>query len=214
MITFLICISVLVVGYFVYGTFVEKKFGADKNRETPAITKQDGVDFVPLKPGKIFLIQFLNIAGLGPIFGAIAGALWGPIAFLWIVFGCIFAGAVHDYFSGMLSIRHGGESIPEIVGKYLGNGVRQFMRIFAVILLILVGVVFVKGPATIMHELTGVNVAVLIAAIFVYYLLATMIPIDKLIGKVYPLFGISLLIMAVGLFISLLFHDHRFSCLN
>ncbi|MCG6190495.1 carbon starvation CstA family protein [Maribellus maritimus] len=214
MITFLICIFILIVGYFLYGTYVEKKFGADKNRETPAIAKQDGVDFVPLKTGKIFLIQFLNIAGLGPIFGAIAGALWGPIAFVWIVFGCIFAGAVHDYFSGMLSIRHDGESVPEIVGKYLGNGVRQFMRIFAVVLLILVGVVFVKGPATIMYELTGINVAILIAAIFIYYILATMIPIDKLIGKVYPLFGISLLIMAIGLFISLLLGDYRIPELN
>lgn len=208
MITFLICIAILIGGYFVYGSFVEKKFGADSNRETPAITKEDGVDFVPLKLHKIFLIQFLNIAGLGPIFGAIAGALWGPVAFLWIVFGCIFAGSVHDYFSGMLSIRHGGESIPEIVGKYLGNGVKQFMRLFAVVLLILVGVVFVKGPATILQGLTGANISILVAAIFAYYLLATMIPIDKLIGKIYPLFGLSLLIMAVGLFVALLFQGY------
>ncbi|GAA3615338.1 carbon starvation CstA family protein [Flavivirga amylovorans] len=208
MITFLVCIAVLILGYFIYGNYVEKQFGIDVNRKTPAITKQDGVDYVPLKLGKIFLIQFLNIAGLGPIFGAIAGALWGPVAFLWIVFGCIFGGVVHDYFSGMLSIRHGGDSIPEIVGKYLGGGVRQFMRVFAVVLLILVGVVFVKGPATILQELTGVNVSILIGAIFVYYLLATMIPIDKLIGKVYPLFGASLLIMAIGLFGGLLFQGY------
>ncbi len=205
MITFLLSILILILGYFIYGKFVEKIFGADPNRDTPAITKQDGVDYVPLKLHKIFLIQFLNIAGLGPIFGAIAGALWGPVAFLWIVFGCIFAGAVHDYFSGMLSIRHGGESIPEIVGQYLGNGIKQFMRLFAVVLLLLVGVVFVKGPATILNGLTGANVSIIVAFIFLYYLLATLIPIDKLIGKIYPLFGLSLLIMAVGLFFALLF---------
>lgn len=208
MISFLLSIITLIVAYFVYGKYVEKQFGADPSLETPAITKQDGVDFVPMKLGKIFLIQFLNIAGLGPIFGAIAGALWGPVAFLWIVFGCIFAGAVHDYFSGMLAIRHGGASIPEIVGKYLGNGVKQFMRVFSVILLILVGVVFVKGPATILNGLTGVDVTILITVIFLYYLLATMIPIDKLIGKIYPLFGLSLLVMAVGLFGALLIEDY------
>ncbi len=208
MITFILCIMALVAAYFIYGAFIEKKFGADPNRETPAISKQDGVDFVPLKPGKIFLIQFLNIAGLGPIFGAIAGALWGPIAFLWIVFGCIFAGAVHDYFSGMMSIRHGGDSIPEIVGKYLGAGIKHFMRVFAVVLLILVGVVFIKGPATILNGLTGLNTTMLTVAIVIYYLLATMVPIDKLIGKVYPVFGLSLLIMAVGLFIGLIVEDY------
>jgi len=208
MITFILCIAALVAAYFIYGAFIEKRFGADPNRETPAITKQDGVDFVPLKPGKIFLIQFLNIAGLGPIFGAIAGALWGPVAFLWIVFGCIFAGAVHDYFSGMMSIRHGGDSIPEIVGKYLGAGVKHFMRVFAVVLLILVGVVFIKGPATILNGLTGVNTTILTVSIVIYYLLATMVPIDKLIGKIYPVFGLSLLIMAVGLFVGLLVEDY------
>ncbi|OEJ99008.1 carbon starvation protein CstA [Flavivirga aquatica] len=208
MISFLISILILVLGYFVYGNYIEKKFGVDTKRPTPAIYKEDGVDFVPLSLGKIFLIQFLNIAGLGPIFGAIAGALWGPVAFLWIVFGSIFAGAVHDYFSGMLSVRHDGDSIPEIVGKYLGTGVKYFMRIFSVVLLILVGVVFVKGPATILQELTGLNVSLLVGIIFIYYLLATMIPIDKLIGKVYPIFGLSLLIMAVGLFFALIFQDY------
>lgn len=203
MITFFICIGILVAAYFLYGGFIEKQFGADPSRPTPAHTMKDGVDFVLLPRWKIFLIQFLNIAGLGPIFGAIAGALWGPVAFIWIVLGCIFAGAVHDYFSGMLSIRHGGASIPEIVGKYLGTGVKNFMRVFAVGLLILVGVVFVKGPASILHGITGLDVSILIAAIFIYYLLATMIPIDKLIGKVYPIFGLSLLIMAVGITISM-----------
>lgn len=208
MISFIICIAILILGYYIYGNYIERKFGADPERTTPAISKEDGVDFVPLPLSKIFLIQFLNIAGLGPIFGAIAGALWGPVAFLWIVFGSIFAGAVHDYFSGMLSIRHDGDSIPEIVGEYLGTGIKYFMRIFSVVLLILVGVVFVKGPATILHELTGMGTSILVIIIFVYYLLATMIPIDKLIGKVYPLFGASLLIMAIGLFFALLFQDY------
>jgi len=205
MITFLLCLATLVAGYFIYGTYIEKKFGADPSRPTPAVAMNDGVDYVPLKPGKVFLIQFLNIAGLGPIFGAIAGALWGPVAFIWIVIGCIFAGSVYDYLSGMLSVRHQGASIPEIVGKYLGNGVRQFMRLFSVVLLILVGVVFVKGPATILQGMTGANLTFLVVAIFAYYLLATLIPVDKLIGKIYPVFGISLLVMAVGLFFSLLF---------
>jgi carbon starvation protein CstA len=208
MISFLISILILVAGYFIYGNYVERKFGADSSRETPAISKEDGVDFVPLKLGKIFLIQFLNIAGLGPIFGAIAGALWGPVAFLWIVFGSVFAGSVHDYLSGMLSVRHGGDSIPEIVGVYLGKSVKQFMRVFAVLLLILVGVVFVVGPATILQELTGTDTSILIVIIFIYYLLATILPIDKLIGKIYPLFGLSLLIMAVGLFGALLFEGY------
>ena len=130
MITFILSIVALVLGYLIYGKFVEKKFGVEDDKPTPAIAKEDGVDFVPLSWGKIFLIQFLNIAGLGPIFGAIAGALWGPVAFLWIVFGCIFAGGVHDYFSGMLSVRHGGASIPEVVGQYLGKGFKNFMRVF------------------------------------------------------------------------------------
>ncbi|MFD3157495.1 carbon starvation protein A [Haloimpatiens sp. FM7330] len=199
MITFLISIVLLIIGYFVYGKFVEKTFGADDNIKTPAVRLEDGVDYVPLPGWKIFLIQFLNIAGLGPIFGAIAGALWGPVAFLWIVIGCIFAGGVHDFFSGMLSIRNDGASISEVVGKYLGNGFRQFMRVFSVVLLVLVGVVFVKGPATILSNLTNVSsVEIFVYAIFVYYLIATVVPVDKLIGKIYPLFGLALLVMAIG----------------
>ncbi|MCD4737378.1 MAG: carbon starvation protein A, partial [Bacteroidales bacterium] len=209
MITFIISIMLLVISYFVYGSLVERKFGADPGKLTPAYRKTDGVDFVPLKPGKIFLIQFLNIAGLGPIFGAIAGAMWGPVAFIWIVGGSVFMGAVHDYFSGMLSVRHDGASIPEVVGYYLGKPVQYFMRFFAVVLLILVGVVFVKGPASILKEVTGFNVSILVAVIFVYYLLATMIPIDKLIGKIYPVFGLSLLIMAVGIIVALVFGDYK-----
>jgi len=205
MITFILSILALILGYLFYSKFVERMFGADPNKTTPAISKKDGVDFVPMSWKKIFLIQFLNIAGLGPIFGAIAGALWGPVAFIWIVVGCIFGGAVHDYFSGMLSIRHGGSSIPEVVGKYLGGGFKIFMRLFSIVLLVLVGVVFIKGPAAILTGLTGMDISVLIGIIFLYYVLATMIPIDKLIGKIYPIFGISLLIMAFGIAISLIF---------
>lgn len=209
MVTFFICIIALILGYVVYGKFVERKFDADPESITPAIAKEDGVDFVPMNWKKIFLIQFLNIAGLGPIFGAIAGALWGPVAFLWIVFGSIFAGGVHDYFSGMLSVRHGGASIPEVVGKYLGPIFKNFMRVFSVVLLVLVGVVFIKGPASILNGLTGFNISILIGAIFLYYVLATMIPIDKLIGKIYPIFGLCLLIMALGIAGALIFGGYH-----
>ncbi|WP_432662233.1 carbon starvation protein A [Wukongibacter baidiensis] len=199
MVTFITSIIVLILGYFIYGKFVEKVFGISDSKETPAISMEDGVDYIPMSWPRIFLIQFLNIAGLGPIFGAIAGALWGPAAFLWIVFGCIFAGATHDYFSGMLSIRHKGTSVSEIVGIYLGNNAKQVMRVFSVVLLILVGVVFVKGPAGLLSNLTGMNATIWVGIIIAYYLLATVLPVDKLIGKIYPLFGASLLIMAVGI---------------
>ncbi|MEG1255364.1 carbon starvation protein A [Clostridium sp.] len=209
MVSFILAIIALIVGYFIYGEIVEKAFGADEKIKTPAVRLEDGVDFVKMPGYKIFLIQFLNIAGLGPIFGAIAGAMWGPAAFLWIVFGCIFAGGVHDYFSGMLSVRHDGASIPEVVGQYLGKGFKNFMRVFSVILLVLVGVVFVTGPASILKGLTGLNITVLIYAIFAYYLLATMVPIDKLIGKIYPIFGICLLVMAVGVGGALIFGGYN-----
>ncbi|GAA0182374.1 carbon starvation protein A [Clostridium sediminicola] len=199
MISFLLSILALVLGYFIYGKMVEKIFGADENRATPAKEINDGVDYVEMDWKKVFLIQFLNIAGLGPIFGAIAGALWGPIAFLWIVLGSIFAGAVHDYFAGMLSVRHGGETIAEIVGRYLGIGAKNLMRIFSVVLLILVGVVFINGPAGLLQSMTGINKFIFLGIIIVYYLLATVLPVDKLIGKVYPIFGAALLIMGVGI---------------
>ena len=203
MTSFLIALVVLIGGYFIYGQMVERWFGAEPERETPAITMEDGVDFVPLRSWyKIFLIQFLNIAGLGPIFGAIMGALYGPAAFLWIVFGCIFAGAVHDYFSGMLSIRHQGKSIPEVVGDYLGEGARKFMRAFSVVLLTLVGVVFMMGPAGLLANLGGQGIlaqtSFWLAIILAYYFIATVLPVDKLISRVYPVFGAALLIMAVG----------------
>lgn len=209
MISFLTAIIVLILGYVIYGAFVEKVFGINTDLKTPATESEDGVDYVPMDWKKIFLIQFLNIAGLGPIFGAIAGALWGPAAFLWIVFGCIFAGAVHDYFSGMLSIRHKGASISEIVGIYLGSGVKQVMRVFSVVLLVLVGTVFMSGPAGLLSNLTGVSIKAWVGIIIVYYFLATILPVDKIIGKIYPLFGAALIIMAVGIGGGLIFKGYQ-----
>lgn len=203
MITFFIAIVALLLGYFVYSTIMEKIFVIDPSRATPATTMADGVDYVVMPAWRIFLIQFLNIAGLGPIFGAVAGAMWGPVAFLWIVLGCIFAGAVHDYFSGMLSLRHNGKSISEISGMYLGTGVKQFMRAFTVMLMLMVGAVFVMGPARILDDMTGqaMGMTIWVGIIFIYYVLATLLPVDKVIGKLYPVFGFTLLFMAVGIFI-------------
>ena len=198
MITFTIAIVTLIIGFIYYGRFVERFFGADDQRPTPAIQMQDGVDYTPMPTWKVFTIQFLNIAGLGPIFGAILGAMYGPVAYIWIVLGAIFMGAVHDYFSGMLSIRNGGASIPEIVGKYLGKGFQNFLRIFSLLLLIFVGVAFVSGPAGLLATLTNGGLTAWLYAIFAYYLIATLLPINKIIGRIYPLFGIALLIMAIG----------------
>lgn len=211
MISFVLSIGALVLGYFTYGKFMERIFGVDKDRETPAVRLRDEVDFMTLPSWKVFLIQFLNIAGLGPIFGAIAGAMFGPSAFLWIVLGSIFAGAVHDYFSGMLSIRHDGLSISEVVGIYLGPTAKQFMRLFSVVLLIFVGTVFLVGPAKIIDGMTGNmwNVWIWVAIILVYYVLSTLLPIDKLISKLYPIFGVAMLLMAIGLLIALFFGDYH-----
>lgn len=199
MMSFIISLIALIVGYFTYGKFVEKVFGIDENRKTPAVRMADGVDYVEIDWKKAFLIQFLNIAGLGPIFGAIAGALWGPVAFLWIVFGCIFAGATHDFLSGMLSVRHDGATIAEIVGYYLGENAKKVMRVFSVVLLVLVGVVFVTGPADILANLTGKPSLMWVGIIILYYMAATVLPVDKLIGKIYPLFGACLIIMGIGI---------------
>ena len=209
---FILAAVALVAGYYVYGTIVDKMFGADPNRRTPAITKADGVDFVEMSPAKIWLIQLLNIAGLGPVFGPILGALYGPAALLWIVLGSIFAGAVHDYFAGMLSMRYGGTNVPNIVGYNLGNAFKQFMRVFAVVLLVLVGVVFVTGPALLLAKLTPawMNYTFWLAVIFVYYFLATIMPIDKIIGRLYPLFGAILIIMAVGITTMLFWDGYEF----
>ncbi|WP_113671850.1 carbon starvation protein A [Vallitalea guaymasensis] len=203
MISFLLSIVALVLGYVFYGKFVEKIFGMDENRKTPAVTMKDGVDYVPIAWKKAFLVQFLNIAGLGPIFGAVAGALWGPVAFLWIVLGCILAGATHDYFAGMLSVRHNGETVAEIVGRYLGTSAKNAMRIFSVVLLLLVGVVFVNGPAGILENLTGINKMIWVGLIIVYYLCATVLPVDKIIAKIYPIFGAALIIMGIGIIIGI-----------
>ncbi len=202
MISLLLSIVVLILGYFVYGRFVERVFGPD-DRVTPAISKADGGDYVVLPSWKVFMIQFLNIAGTGPIFGAIMGAKFGPAAYLWIVFGCIFAGATHDYLSGMLSLRNGGVGLPELIGKYLGKFSRQLMLVFSIFLLIMVGSVFVYSPAEILQRLGGTS-SMWIVIIFVYYVIATMLPIDKLIGKIYPFFAFSILFMAVGMLVMLL----------
>lgn len=208
MISFLIALGVLIGGYFVYGTLVSKIFGENDARKTPVHTKADGVDYVAMPSWKIFLIQFLNIAGLGPIFGAIMGVMYGPAAFLWIVLGTIFAGGVHDYLSGMMSLREGGASLPEIVGGQLGNKTKNIMRGFALMLMILVGAVFVYNPADLLARMTpeGFDSLFWVAAIFIYYMAATMLPIDKLIGKLYPLFGFALLFMAVGIGVMICVH--------
>ncbi len=205
MITFIISLLTLVVGYFLYGTLAERVFGVDASRPTPAIANPDGIDYVPLPWWKIFLIQFLNIAGLGPIFGAIMGIMFGPAAFIWIVLGTLLAGAVHDYMSGMMSVRQNGASLPEIVGAQLGIPVKQFMRCFTVVLMLLVGAVFVSGPADLLVNITDGAISRMgwIWIVFGYYVLATLLPIDKLIGRFYPIFGFALLFMAVGIMISL-----------
>ena len=209
MITFFVAIAVLIVGYFLYGKLAERIFGIDKNRVTPAVSMADGVDYIPMKPWRIFMIQFLNIAGVGPICGAIMGAQFGTASFLWIVFGSIFAGAVHDFFAGMISLRNKGCSLPEIHGDYLGKGVKQFMRGFMVILMILVGVVFVNTPATLLntHFTPGWNIYIWVGIILVYYLIATLLPIDKVIGRIYPIFGILLLGMAVAIVVAFIYYQ-------
>ena len=193
----------LVAGYLFYGKLVERIFSPDPSRVTPALSMQDGVDYIPLPTWKIFMIQFLNIAGTGPIFGAIMGAKFGPSAYLWIVLGCIFAGAVHDYLSGMLSIRNGGAGLPELIGKYLGQNTKKVMLVFTVFLMLMVGAVFVYSPALILGNMTqdyiGNSVYVWCGIIFLYYLIATLMPIDKIIGKIYPIFAFAIIFMAVAL---------------
>ena len=201
MITFTLSLLALVIGYLVYGKFIERVFGPD-DRLTPAVEKADGVDYIVLPGWKIFMIQFLNIAGTGPIFGAIMGAKFGPAAYLWIVLGCIFAGAVHDFLSGMLSMRNGGAGLPELVGKYLGGTTKNVMLVFSVFLLMMVGAVFVYSPALILGDLCGEGntwVYIWCGIIFAYYIIATMLPVDKIIGRIYPLFAVSMLFMAVAL---------------
>ena len=205
MLSFFLCLAILICGYLFYGKFVDGIFSPD-DRETPAVAINDGVDYVVLPQWKLFMIQLLNIAGLGPIFGAISGAMWGPVVYLWITFGTVFAGAVHDYFAGMLSERNNGASISEVTGIYLGQTMKNVMRVFSVILLVMVGTVFAVGPAGLLVKLIGtsgatgllVNKIFWLAVIMIYYFIATFISVDKVIGKIYPLFGICLIVMAIG----------------
>ena len=232
MLWFLLCIALLLLGYFIYSKVIEKIFVIKPNRETPAYAMQDGVDYVPMSKKKIWLIQLLNIAGTGPIFGPILGALYGPVAMLWIVFGCIFAGAVHDYFSGMLSIRNSGANIPFLAGKYLGRPAKHFMNLIAILLLLLVGVVFVASPASLLTNITsdlmnsgtvgaaavndeagassGHILVIWTSIIFIYYIIATLVPIDKIIGRIYPLFGALLMFMTCGMLFGLFFEGIPF----
>lgn len=203
MITFLISILLLIAGYFVYGKIVERFIGVDALRKTPAYDREDGIDYMPMPTWKVFVIQFLNIAGLGPIFGAVMGAAYGPAAYLWIVLGCIFMGAVHDFFAGMMSIESSGANMPDITGKYLGKTMKGVMSVVVSFLLLAVGVSFVTGPSDLIASLTGVNKEVWLYVIFAYYLLATLLPIDKIIGTVYPYMGAALLFMALGVGIML-----------
>lgn len=197
MYSFIICFLILVASYFIYGKIVEKVAGTDETRETPAYRLQDGIDYIPMSKIKNFLVHFLNIAGLGPIFGAIQGALFGPAAFLWIVFGTIFIGCVHDFFSGFMSMREDGLTMPSIVSKYLGSGLRKFVTVLMIITGILVAATFAKGAADLIANLTHIPVIICITVIFIYFLIATVFPVDKIMGKVYPIFGALLLIMAV-----------------
>lgn len=224
MITFLICLTALVVAYFTYGRYLEKVCEVNPNNPVPSKTHYDGVDYIPLPRWRIFLIQLLNIAGLGPIFGALLGAAYGPVAFLWITLGGIFIGAMHDFVAGVISLKNNGLSLPEIIGKYMGEGTRKFMRIAALLLMVLVGAVFMSQPA----ELIAANVSlpilegamsstmtwevfVVIMLILAYYILATIMPIDKIIGRIYPVFGLAVLVMAFGILVVLLFNSDRYA---
>ena len=210
MITFLICLGSLIAAYFTYGRYLEKQVGIDPQAETPCQKLYDGIDYVPLPRWRVFLIQLLNIAGTGPIFGAILGACFGPVAFLWITLGGIFMGAMHDFLSGMMLVRNNGLSIPEVVGNYLGNGMRQFMRLFSVLLLVLVGAVFLLSPAQLLGNMTpSISTSAWVWIILVYYFVATLLPIDKIVGRIYPLFGIALVAMALGLMGALIFGGYQ-----
>lgn len=204
MITFIVSILLLIAGYFTYGKFVERVFVTDRKRRTPAFTMRDNIDYVPMNTTRNSLIQLLNIAGVGPIFGPILGALYGPVAFIWIVIGCIFAGAVHDYLTGMISIRNHGAHLPQLAGKFLGKAMKHVVNGFAILLLLLVGTVFVTSPAALLANMTSLSLTLIIVAIFIYYLIATLLPIDKVIGRIYPYFGALLLFSAAGIGIGLI----------
>ena len=223
MITFLICLSALVIAYFTYGKYLEKVCEINPANPVPSKTHYDGVDYLPLPRWRIFLIQLLNIAGLGPIFGALLGAAYGPVAFLWITLGGIFIGAMHDFVAGVISLKNAGLSLPEIIGKYMGEGTRKFMRIAALLLMVLVGAVFMSQPAeliaanismysleTAMSATMSWEVFVVILLILLYYILATIMPIDKIIGRIYPVFGLAVLVMALGILGVLLFNTDKY----
>lgn len=224
MITFLICLAALITAYFTYGKYLERICEIDEKNQVPSKTMYDGVDYMPMPQWKIFLIQLLNIAGLGPIFGALLGAAYGPIAFLWITLGGIFMGAMHDFVAGVISLKNNGLSLPEIIGKYLGNGSKIFMRIASVLLMVLVGAVFMSQPAELIAsnistpqlEITAfdnitLEVFIWLMVILVYYILATLLPIDKIIGRFYPIFGAALFIMAISLLVVLLLQSDKYS---
>ena len=217
MITFLICLAALVISYFTYGKYLEKTCGIDPANPVPSKTMYDGVDYLPLPRWKVFLIQLLNIAGLGPIFGALLGAAYGPVAFLWITLGGIFMGAMHDFVAGVISLKNNGLSLPEIIGKYLGGGTKVFMRVFSLLLMVLVGAVFMSQPAVLIASnislpslevvafgTTSWELFAVLAVILLYYILATLLPIDKIIGRFYPVFGVALLVMALSILFILL----------
>ena len=211
MVTFFIALALLIGGYLIYSRISEKVFAID-DRKTPAIANPDGVDITPLPKWKAFLVELLNIAGTGPIFGAISGALFGPIVFVWIVLGCILGGAVHDYFSGMISSRNNGESIVRLAGKYSGKIIEIIMRVFSIVLLILVTAVFVVSPSTLLETLTNGNVKAWIwmVIILVYYFVSTIVPIDKIIGKIYPVFGVILIVMALAVIIGVMAQSNNY----
>ena len=197
MYSFVICSLALIGSYFVYGKFIERITGVDESRETPAYRLQDGVDYMPMPKIKNFLVHFLNIAGLGPIFGAIQGALFGPAAFLWITLGTIFIGCIHDFFSGYMSLRNDGMTMPSIISKYLGTKIQKIMAVLIIMTGILVAATFAKGAAELLSNLTNISIIIWMTIIFIYFLIATVFPIDKIIGKIYPIFGALLLIMIV-----------------
>lgn len=209
MTTFFICLVVLVAAYFIYGAVLDRIAGIDAKADVPSKTMYDGVDYIPLPRWRIFLIQLLNIAGTGPIFGAILGACYGPVAFLWITLGGIFMGAMHDYLSGVISLRNGGRSLPEIIGKYLGGGMRKFSLVMIPILMVLVGGVFIVTPSKVLTSMTDIPYLWWVGIIIAYYFIATIMPVDKIIGKIYPLFGAALIFMAVAMFGVVVFGDYE-----
>ena len=210
MITFLICLTALIVAYFTYGRRLERLAQIDSGNSVPSERLYDGIDYVPMPRWKVFLIQLLNIAGTGPIFGAILGAAFGPVAFLWITLGGIFMGAMHDFLSGVMILRNDGLSLPEVAGRYLGDGMRHFIRVFCVILMVIVGAVFLLSPADILFGMVpAIPHSVWVWIILAYYFIATLLPIDKIIGKIYPVFGAALILMVLGLFGVLIFGPYR-----